>query len=434
MLGTTNRGKIGELIALLDARWPQGGSAAWQIEAIAPGELPAVEETGATVAENAAIKASAYARACGEWTLADDTALMVDALGGAPGIHTARYAGPNASPAENRRRLLAELADVAARPTRCPLHVSPGAGRSGGHDPAQRAEGCCHGRICTAPAGDEGFGYDPLFEIIEFRRTFAELSLATRSVLSHRARATEKIISQIARLLALDPSCGRKDRRHPLSTSPSFSLIAKTFFGLEGVLAQELKGLGALDLSTGRRMVSFTADQALLYRANLWCRTAVRILKPIAQFTVDAQAADPYRSLYAEIQEIDWEAYLRPTGTLAIDPVVNGQVADQFALFGSGGQRCDCRLVSRPVWRAAERRSGAARLAHQSARVGRSGDRLPRRLRAIAPQTGLSAANGRSAAQRSAGRGHFAADRLGRQPRRWSIFCAAREPCRSKRP
>jgi 23S rRNA (guanine2445-N2)-methyltransferase / 23S rRNA (guanine2069-N7)-methyltransferase len=111
-----------------------------------------------------------------------------------------------------------------------------------------------------------------------------------------------------------------------LSTSLTFPLIAKTFFGLEGVLAQELKALGASDAATGRRMVSFTADQALLYRANLWCRTAVRILKPIAAFTVDAQAADPYRSLYAQIREIDWQAYLRPTGTLAIDPVVHGRL------------------------------------------------------------------------------------------------------------
>ncbi|HEY1785219.1 MAG TPA: bifunctional 23S rRNA (guanine(2069)-N(7))-methyltransferase RlmK/23S rRNA (guanine(2445)-N(2))-methyltransferase RlmL [Pirellulales bacterium] len=111
-----------------------------------------------------------------------------------------------------------------------------------------------------------------------------------------------------------------------MSTLLTFPLIAKTFFGLEGVLAQELKALGAADVSTGRRMVSFTADQALVYRANLWCRTAVRILKPIAQFTVDAAAADPYRSLYAQVQQIDWQTHLRPTGTLAIDPVVHGRL------------------------------------------------------------------------------------------------------------
>jgi 23S rRNA (guanine2445-N2)-methyltransferase / 23S rRNA (guanine2069-N7)-methyltransferase len=107
---------------------------------------------------------------------------------------------------------------------------------------------------------------------------------------------------------------------------PTFPLIAKTFFGLEGVLAHELTALGAHDVAIGRRMVSFSADQALMYRANLWCRTAVRILRPIAEFTIDAQAADCYRSLYAQVQEVDWAAYLLPTSSLAIDPVVHGQV------------------------------------------------------------------------------------------------------------
>jgi XTP/dITP diphosphohydrolase len=204
MLGTTNRGKISELAALLDARWPQVGKPTWQIDAMAPSDLPEVAETGATVAENGAIKATAYARACSEWTLADDTALVVDALGGAPGIHTARYAGPNASPADNRRRLLAELdgVPIERRGARFMCHLALA-------DPTglvrATSEGCCHGRICLTPAGDEGFGYDPLFEIIEFRRTFAELGLATRSVLSHRARAMEKMIPQIVHLLALDP-------------------------------------------------------------------------------------------------------------------------------------------------------------------------------------------------------------------------------------
>ncbi|HEY1785218.1 MAG TPA: non-canonical purine NTP pyrophosphatase [Pirellulales bacterium] len=205
MLGTTNRGKIAELVAQLATRLPQSINDGRRLETIVPGDdLPDVEETGATVAENAAIKAAAYARACGEWTLADDTTLSVDALGGAPGIRTARYAGPHARPADNRRRLLAELADV-------PLD------RRGAHftchltlaDPngaiRASAEGRCHGRICMAPAGDEGFGYDPLFEIVEFRRTFAELGLASRGVLSHRARALEKMIPHIVQLLALDP-------------------------------------------------------------------------------------------------------------------------------------------------------------------------------------------------------------------------------------
>ena len=124
VLGTTNRGKIAELLGLLAEKWPPALADAgasdndWQLEAISPGETAAgadlgeVDENGSTVAENAAIKAQAYARACRQWTLADDTALVVDALGGAPGIHTARFAGPRATAAENRRRLLAELAGV----------------------------------------------------------------------------------------------------------------------------------------------------------------------------------------------------------------------------------------------------------------------------------------------------------------------------------
>ncbi|HTU23876.1 MAG TPA: bifunctional 23S rRNA (guanine(2069)-N(7))-methyltransferase RlmK/23S rRNA (guanine(2445)-N(2))-methyltransferase RlmL [Pirellulales bacterium] len=111
-----------------------------------------------------------------------------------------------------------------------------------------------------------------------------------------------------------------------MSTVTTFPTIAKTFFGLEAVLAQELAELGATEVSIGRRMVSFTAEQELLYRANLWCRTAVRILKPIGQFKLDPQAADPYRSLYARLQEIEWGQFLLPTGTLAIDPVVHGRL------------------------------------------------------------------------------------------------------------
>ena len=124
VLGTTNRGKIAELVALLAEKWPQaladaglsGGD--WQLEPISPADTPAgrnlgeVDEHGGTVAENAAIKAQAYARACRAWTLADDTALVVEALGGAPGVHTARFAGPQATAAENRARLLAEMAGV----------------------------------------------------------------------------------------------------------------------------------------------------------------------------------------------------------------------------------------------------------------------------------------------------------------------------------
>ena len=118
-----------------------------------------------------------------------------------------------------------------------------------------------------------------------------------------------------------------------MSADQSFPLIAKTFTGLESVLAAELTELGARDVATGRRMVSFSGDQELLYRANIWCRTAVRILKPIATFELDAgaadtpdtdtAAADPAKALYVGLQELDWAPHLDAGGTLAIDPVVN---------------------------------------------------------------------------------------------------------------
>jgi putative N6-adenine-specific DNA methylase len=98
-------------------------------------------------------------------------------------------------------------------------------------------------------------------------------------------------------------------------------LIAKTFFGLEDVLAAELRELGAEDVEPGRRMCSFRGDQKMLYRANLCCRTAVRILKPIARFPADGTDA-----LYRRIGRTNWLKHLEPEGTLAIDPVTSGGV------------------------------------------------------------------------------------------------------------
>src|SRR5271156_2872795 len=99
-----------------------------------------------------------------------------------------------------------------------------------------------------------------------------------------------------------------------MPAADSFPLIAKTFTGLESVLAAELTQLGARDVATGRRMVSCVGDTQLLYQANIWCRTAVRILKPIATFELDPAAPDPARALYAGLQEIDWAAHLKDGG------------------------------------------------------------------------------------------------------------------------
>ncbi len=156
-----------------------------------------VDETGDSFAANAALKAAAQARHLGAWVLGEDSGIAVDALAGRPGIYSARFAGPDATDQANNERLLAELADTPP-PRRtahyvCSLALSDPAG-------AIRAEcrGRCTGRIRYEPSGAAGFGYDPLFEIVEYHRTFGELGEAVKRVLSHRARAVEKLIPQLA--------------------------------------------------------------------------------------------------------------------------------------------------------------------------------------------------------------------------------------------
>jgi XTP/dITP diphosphohydrolase len=199
LLGTSNAGKVAELTGLL------AGSGLPLRSLVDFDRVPEVAETGETLAENAAIKAIAYARHFGLWTLADDTALAVDALHGAPGIYSARYAGPQATGADNRRRLLDELAGVPlekrAAHFACHLSLADPTGQI-----RATSEGRCQGRIGLAEVGGGGFGYDSLFEIVEYRRTFAELGPAAKSILSHRARAAEQMLSKIARLIAEDRS------------------------------------------------------------------------------------------------------------------------------------------------------------------------------------------------------------------------------------
>ncbi len=191
-LGTSNRGKVAELIELFS---PIDGLTLATLAEL--GDPPEVEETGQNLAENAAIKATAYARHYHRWTLADDTSLSVDALAGAPGLHTARYAGPKATAAENRSRLLGELAGIPlARRTAhfsCCLALADPSGAI-----LAVTEGRCFGRIRFEAAGAGGFGYDPLFEIIEYRLTFAELGPAAKAILSHRARAAERMRGALA--------------------------------------------------------------------------------------------------------------------------------------------------------------------------------------------------------------------------------------------
>ncbi len=159
-----------------------------------------VDETGDTFAANAAIKATEHAKRLKQWVLADDSGLCVDALGGRPGVYSARYAGPSADDDDNNRRLLEELGNrpLEQRTAHYVCHATladpTGAVRA-------ESEDYCHGRILFDRQGVGGFGYDPLFEIVEYHRTFGELSPEVKACLSHRARALRRLLPAIGRLL-----------------------------------------------------------------------------------------------------------------------------------------------------------------------------------------------------------------------------------------
>lgn len=185
LIGTNNPGKVRELMAIF-------GGLPFQVLTLREAGLAMdVEETGATYAANATLKAVAFAQASGLVTVADDSGLEVDALGGGPGVYSARYAGPGASDAERRARLLAALHDQPPpRPARfrCVIAVAtPGAAAPEVH----LFEGVCAGEIALAGRGAGGFGYDPLFYLPEHQATMAELPEALKNQISHRARAAQ---------------------------------------------------------------------------------------------------------------------------------------------------------------------------------------------------------------------------------------------------
>jgi len=200
LLATFNPGKLVELRELLSLHAARQ-QPPLTLELVTPAELgmnEPVAETGATYAENARLKAAGYARIAGLTALGDDSGLEVDALNGAPGLHSARYAGPGASDADRRIRLLAALAGVPAERRsarfRCVVALAAPAGD------VQLAEGTVEGRIAEAPAGTGGFGYDPIFYLPEFGCTMAELPEGVKNTISHRARAIEHAIPLLAQM------------------------------------------------------------------------------------------------------------------------------------------------------------------------------------------------------------------------------------------
>ncbi len=155
-------------------------------------EAPEVVEDGQTFQDNASKKAKELARALNQWVLGEDSGLVVPALGGRPGVYSARYAGKQGDDEANYEKLLAELAplpdDKRAAYYICTAAVSDPQGEVGAV-----VEGRCHGVIIKERRGTGGFGYDPLFLIPELHRTFGELSARVKHALSHRCRALEKL-------------------------------------------------------------------------------------------------------------------------------------------------------------------------------------------------------------------------------------------------
>ena len=164
-----------------------------------------VEETGATFEANARLKARAYARRSGLATLADDSGIEVDALGGAPGVRTRRYAGEQATDTENNAKLLGALDGLPPerRNARyvCVLALArPEAAGPNGGRPLVRTRGTCRGRIAAAPRGTGGFGYDPIFEPAAEPpggRTLGLYSAAEKHAISHRARAARRMARRL---------------------------------------------------------------------------------------------------------------------------------------------------------------------------------------------------------------------------------------------
>jgi XTP/dITP diphosphohydrolase len=162
------------------------------------GPIPEVEEDGETFDDNAYKKALFAAKVLGLPAIADDSGLVVEALAGAPGVKSARYAGEKATDQDNINKLLKELEGQSKRKAafECVLSIAVPSG------PALTYEGRCEGEITLQPQGDAGFGYDPVFYYPEYGKTFAEISSAEKNRVSHRGRALAELVSEFDKVLA----------------------------------------------------------------------------------------------------------------------------------------------------------------------------------------------------------------------------------------
>jgi XTP/dITP diphosphohydrolase len=183
LLASNNQGKLKEIQALL---------AALPLRILVPDDLGLqieVDEAGSTYRENAALKAHAFAKASGLVSLADDSGLEVETLGGAPGLHSARFSPlPNADDADRRKKLIDKLGGF-QQPWKARFHCTIAVANPDGA--IQFSEGFCNGEIIWEERGEGGFGYDPIFLLPELGKTMAELELEEKNEISHRARAVQ---------------------------------------------------------------------------------------------------------------------------------------------------------------------------------------------------------------------------------------------------
>jgi len=194
LVATRNPGKLRELHQLLS------GLPIRALSLADAGITADVAETGRTFEENAVLKAHSYAALSGLTTLADDSGLEVDALGGAPGVQSARWAGPHASDADRIRLLLERLRGVPPEQRGAQFHCTVAIATPSGA--VYTTEGIIRGQIIDQPRGSHGFGYDPVFFIPERGRTMAELEPEEKNRISHRARALQAARPILARLAA----------------------------------------------------------------------------------------------------------------------------------------------------------------------------------------------------------------------------------------
>ena len=202
VIATRNRHKAVELQTLLRL---SGCDVACLDEVDPHGNIPEVEETGTSFEENAFLKARTIAKITGLPSVADDTGLEVDALGGAPGIFSARYAGESCTYEDNVKKLLSELSGIAtdrwtARFITVAVYVDK--------ETELSAEGVVEGVITEKPEGFGGFGYDPVFSVLDMKKTYAELSDEEKNRVSHRGKAIRSLIKKLREngLIADNPS------------------------------------------------------------------------------------------------------------------------------------------------------------------------------------------------------------------------------------